>query len=261
MNMAGSIPSGWSTRRWTAVLVSLLAAHAAGLWWFGAHQRLPTRQPDRVPEWTLADPRITALWPLLDPTLFVQGHPQSFSGPAWMRLPEVTYQPTIPLEPPRFLVPTAARVAQSFQNTWVPRGWNPSPMAIRVQPPPQTGGLVPRSPLTDRPSRLSLTDWDEPVRLRTPPPSLPGWAAPDLLTNTVVRVLVEPSGRVLSAVLVSSSGWEPADQYALATAQQLEFDFPNRPTTQTPAPAEPIRGILIFQWQTLPPPQQPEGPG
>ena len=261
MNHSAPVRTEWPARRWAMLVGTLLVLHFAGLWWFGAREPSPARVPERVPYWILGGPATARLWPLLDPTLFVHGHSNSFSGPAWMEPPVVAYQPSIPLEPPRFLIPTAARMARSFQNAWTPRGWDPSPLALRVEPLPYTRALVPRSPLTDRPSRLVLGEWSRPVQLRTLPPSLPGWSAPDLLTNTVVRVLVEPTGRVVSAVVLVSSGWEPADRQALSLARQLEFEFPDAKGSTPGDAGELVRGVLIFQWQTLPPQPQATGPG
>ena len=52
------------------------------------------------------------------------------------------------------------------------------------------------------------------------PPELRAWPASDLLTNSVVQVLVNADGNVMSLNLLAGSGSPKADQFALEVGQR-----------------------------------------
>ena len=57
------------------------------------------------------------------------------------------------------------------------------------------------------------------------PIELPPWPYQDLLTNSVVQMVVDAEGRPASVpVLLSSSGCPAADEYALEQAQAARFE-------------------------------------
>jgi len=80
-------------------------------------------------------------------------------------------------------------------------------------------------------------------------PQLPGWPSAELLTNSVVQLLVDAQGRTISAVLLAPGirlkQQEDADASALALALAAQFE---------PAPsAAATVGTMVFEWLTLPP--------
>ena len=79
------------------------------------------------------------------------------------------------------------------------------------------------------------------------PPELQPWAAADLLTNTVVQVLVNAEGNVVTHTLLAPGSGDPkADQRALALARTARFQ-----PLRGAAPALTL-GVLIFEWRTVP---------
>jgi len=71
-------------------------------------------------------------------------------------------------------------------------------------------------------------------------------ASADLLTNTVVQVLVDADGNVVSpALLPPGSGDSRADQRALEVARTARFQ-PLRGSS----PALTV-GVLVFEWRTV----------
>jgi len=83
---------------------------------------------------------------------------------------------------------------------------------------------------------------------------LASWPHNDILTNTVIGVVVKADGQVLSADLVSGSGLVSADQQALNGASAARFN-----SVETSGPGrnenplnELMWGTLIFEWRTLP---------
>jgi len=77
---------------------------------------------------------------------------------------------------------------------------------------------------------------------------LPSWRHADLLTNTVVRTVVNRSGQVVAAVLIAGSGLVDADEYATREAKGARFS----PGATGRGPAEYNIGNLVFRWHTLP---------
>ena len=107
-------------------------------------------------------------------------------------------------------------------------------------------------PITRRPPPSSLrVEGPLAIRpLRHPPPCGP---QADLLTNSIVHVLVNADGNVLSEVLLVSSGLREADEEALRLAGTAQFT----PLSHDPETHRPVSrlawGTLVFEWQTLPP--------
>jgi TonB family protein len=80
------------------------------------------------------------------------------------------------------------------------------------------------------------------------------WPHGDILTNTIINLVVTAEGEVLSADLVSGSGLSAADQDALKQAQAARF---NSIALSGPGRVEKplddlMWGNLVFEWRTLP---------
>jgi hypothetical protein len=69
-----------------------------------------------------------------------------------------------------------------------------------------------------------------------------------LLTNTVVRTVVNRSGQAVATVLIAGSGLVDADQYAIREAKGARFS----PGATGRAQAEYSSGNLVFRWHTQP---------
>jgi len=86
------------------------------------------------------------------------------------------------------------------------------------------------------------------------PLELPSWPHPDLLTNTVVQLLVNADGEPVSLTFLSGCGYSPADQYALDQARAARFQSLSGSGPQRLASpmAHLTWGTMIFEWNTLP---------
>ena len=84
---------------------------------------------------------------------------------------------------------------------------------------------------------------------------LPSWTNTDLLTNTIVQVVVDNRGETVSATTLSGSGYPPADKYALDQARTARFEpLKSAQTQRSPGPLDELSwGQLIFKWQTMAP--------
>jgi TonB family protein len=73
---------------------------------------------------------------------------------------------------------------------------------------------------------------------------LPSPAYNDVIAPTVVQVLVDAAGHIVSTVMLAGSGVDSADQRALDLARAARF-FPA---------SGPALGRIIFNWHTVPAP-------
>lgn len=193
---------------------------------------------------------------LQDPTLFMLPHSNNFSGPAWLKVPQRTFEPTNWSEPARPLQLPREQlggVFVAFMETNSPprlqtdirsesdlidlRDPDSTPMhpisvgsTVRVE-----GGLAGRRLLS-------------PIKL--PPQTNSDF---DVLPDTEVQLLVDAEGNAFSPVIISSIKNEAADAAALNFAKNARFEPIKTPALGTVLPDTMTVGKLIFEWQTMPP--------
>lgn len=260
MNLAAPVPvtapedasvrrESWSRLRWGCYVLLAFAAHVGLIFIFGSRKPVTPRAVVNAPRFQLAS-RHNEMLALADPTLFALPHARGFAAAAWEQLPRIEFVPFRWTEPPQVLALPSAHLGSAFihfaETNVVP------PPVLETLPPPQPSFGTTSGRLTSlrqysrlmRGGDLAQRDW------LTPPAPLPSWPANDLLTNSVVRVVVDAEGRVFSAVLLPpGSGSKPADQSALDLARAARF---------SPLPenhASPTLGFLIFEWHTAPLPE------
>jgi hypothetical protein len=237
-----------------------LAVQFGAIFWLGerpSQRALATRaaraQDKPPPMVRLVGPAYGEWLALRDPTMFALPHREGFSGPAWMVAAPQESPPFVWSEPLRWLelIPgepgTALRdflETQPVKTLQITTETEPeltqSDSSGRVVMPEQSSFRVEG----DLASRRLLT-----------PLTLPSWTNADLLTNTVVRMLVDGEGKPVSLSLVlPGCGHPQADQWALDQARSVQFESvlgtgPRRSLS-------PLTGLswgqLVFQWQTLP---------
>jgi TonB family protein len=243
----------WSRRRSWSTVLGLSALQIALLYWFSARGPVQPRPAAPAPRLRWAGAAAGELLALGDPTLFAQSHAHGFSGAPWMRIPVPEYQAPAWSEPPRWLALDAPQLGADFHlyvqtNQPVPRGFSVQPEAQLAAPDTEE-----TAPATAAPSALRIEGALAARHLRTPP-RLRAWEHTDLLTNSVVQVLVNADGDVVSSVLIRSSGLTAADDRALAVARAAQFSASSAGSAAVPSASEPLLtfGILVFEWQTLP---------
>jgi hypothetical protein len=247
----------WSRQHWLALVALVLALHVGLIFAFGRRHPPTPRAVTNVPALGLAG---SGEWLALnDPTLFALPHREDFVGPA-LEPQRLEFHQRDWSERPRWLpLPADALgvVFSQFMQTnrfanarlelkspprWsVPPGIQPAPAqnsTLQIQ-----GGLA-RRPLFN-------------------PPKLPSWPDTDLIAPSMVQVLVDAAGNIVSAVLLPSDNLagadvihDPAaDQYALAFARVAHFaPLPDVNVNVTANPASHLTfGRLIFNWHTVPP--------
>jgi hypothetical protein len=225
--------------------------------WLG--ERGPVRSRPSRPSPTLrlaggVSPEVLALQ---DPTLFALPHRQGFSGPAWLKVSPIPNRPSDWSEEPWTLPLCVTRLGalagqQVQTNSLAPLRFPPAlePAWALPDPPPP--------PLSPEQSRLRIEGDLAGCRLLTTL-DLPSWQYNDVLTNTGVQMLVNADGRPVSAILLLRCGYKQADAHALAQARTARFEVSAAAGQPWHPPSTPlahlVRGLLLFDWHTVPLPQ------
>jgi hypothetical protein len=232
---------GWSRPRWILILALALAAHFGLVWLLGTKKSPARRVPERVPQLRLANPNAPLL-ALMDPTLFAVPHEELDFFPAeWRRPPAIAEHYFNWTEKPLFLAARAEALGSDFEAFMLT---NAVPaLVLDFKPAPQLPALDIRLK-SNLPQHSTLELSPELAARLINRPDLPVTNKNDVLQPSRVQVLVAGDGMVISAVLLESSEWDPADKLALAISQKMKF---------TPARGAVV-GTVTFNWRTRPEP-------
>jgi TonB family protein len=244
----------WSRRHWWWMVVLVFGAQVAVVFWLGERGPVKPRPPGPVQTLRFLRNVSTQWLALNDPTLFALPHREGFSASAWLAIPTNDDHPFDWTEDPDWL-----RLPKAGLGLIGSRLDEASPGArIRIPPLPATDlpipELFPTPPLTER-SRLRL-EGQLAGRLLLTPFQVPDPTNSDILTNTVVQMVVDSLGRPRSLTLLASSGFPAVDDEALSFARTARFDpLPGTEAEQDTSPSALARlawGTLIFDWHTMP---------
>jgi TonB family protein len=190
---------------------------------------------------------------LTDPTLFALPHRQGFSGLAWLRIPPPPTSAFEWSEDLRFWQLSTQLLGATFGN---PR--QTDSVRSLVSPPRPGSALITAvagPQMAQRKSRLRLEDGLA-GRTLIALIEVPAQPHNDLLTPSVVQVLVDAEGQIVSVpvLLPPGSGSPDADKEALRLARTARFNSiassgPGRATNST---GQLTWGRMIFEWQTVP---------
>lgn len=253
MTSAPAEPHPWPLRRWGAMIALVFGAQLGLILWLGTTAPIRPRPATAAFTLSFAGAESEELRALDDPTLFILPHAQGFSGPVWLTTPRSEFRTF------EWSVPTNQR---SLPLEKLGTAFNPSVessdlMAVhlpnQLEASPTIPDLPPRVFSTDR-SVLQL-EGDLAERRLLTPLELKSQQYSAILTNSVVQLVVDADGRPVSPpVLLSSCGWDPADQYALRQARTVRFEPVYRDPAKTASdPASDLDwGKLVFRWRTIP---------
>ena len=249
---------GWSRRLWVAMVGAILGCQLIAIRWLSDDTPIVVRPvPPQLTATSLflepPSPGLERLFELADPTVFALPSARGFAGTAWR----------IATDP----APDTSDWVDS--NRWLAASGRWLVARPRVGP-PERGPLSSLDPSTflSRPKVAVVTPPLLPLPAKTEVELDPGLrarglivpvAAPDVvhsntLTSTELRVCVEPSGAVFSAVVLKGSGLAAADQLALESVSKARF----KPLDPPPAPgSDPGAGLdwgrMVFRWHTTAP--------
>ncbi|MGO9199015.1 MAG: energy transducer TonB [Limisphaerales bacterium] len=247
-------PPAWPRRRWGWTVASVFAAQVGLIFWLGESGPVRSRPPGPNPTLRLAGGFSAEVLALQDPTLFALPHRQGFSGPAWLKMSPVPNRPSDWSEDPLPLPLCVTRLGAVAPPQVQTNGLAPLSLLPALEP----GWALPEPPpppLSPEQSRLRIEGDLARYRLLTNL-DLPSWQYNDVLTNTGLQMLVNAEGRPASVILLFTSGYKQADDYALAQAWRARFEVPGAAGQQGQPPSTPlahlVRGLLLFQWHTVP---------
>ena len=251
--ISASVQAGaWPRRRWGLTVLAVFAGQLGLIFW------LSDRAPFRVlpaaggPTLRLAGPGSAELLALEDPTLFALPHRQGFAGQAWLIPTWTTNRSFSSPDQPAWLQLEPLELGAAFNQFVATNRLD----ALLVFAPPEPALVFPElapgvSSATS--SVLKITGSLAERKLLTPL-VLSSQTNTDLLTNSVVQMVVDPEGKPWSWTLLSGSGSPYADQQALELARNARFNSVER-GLKPGAPALGLAwGQLIFEWNTLPMP-------
>ncbi|HXG49406.1 MAG TPA: hypothetical protein VNO52_17415 [Methylomirabilota bacterium] len=208
----------------------------------------------RSPQWTDAD----------DPTLLALPSTAGFSGRAWLAVAPLDYRPSNWVDSPRWLEVDTQALTRVFQ-TFVRTNTRP-PLLVADLPGPRPGAYELNLPADNVATSSTVrVEGEISARPLLSVWKLPSWPSDELLSNTVVQVVVDPVGRVFTAALLperGESGWPEADALGLRLATTARFAALPEAVRSTPR-REPLQlGRLVFQWHTVArPPATNAAPG
>lgn len=242
-------PGRWSRIRWWSMLALIFITQLALIFWLGARGPVYPGRTAPVPGLRIAGPAWDELLALNDPTLFALPHQQGFAGTAWLTVTNFGAEPFNWSEPPRWLIFPVAELGAVFRHYIATNQFGSPEAPSRLEP-----EFV-------SPQISSFRDLPQQSALRVTgglalaiPLVLSSWTNSEMLTNSVVQVLVGGDGRPVSATLLSRSGLEEADREALQQAIRARFQ---RPAVRAGTPAGGGGGLswgqMIFEWHTVPP--------
>ena len=249
-------PVRWHRRRWIYAVAAVFTLQAALAYFLGQKERrLPTREPFRAAIRMTADEestrRVAELADANNPTLLALPSLRGFSGSAWLRFPTLDYQPAEWTEPAHWLAMDTQSLGATFSQFI--RTNVLAPTLIADKPLPSLIGYelnFPNDPLP-APSRLRIEGYLA-ARNLVASLELKSWANAEILSNSVVQVMVDADGFTFSPTLLSGSGLKEADIHALTLSGTARFRPLPREQRIGREGSSFTWGKLIFQWHTLP---------
>ncbi|MDD5140092.1 MAG: TonB family protein [Verrucomicrobiales bacterium] len=231
---------GWSRKRWLVVIALVFAAHVALVFLFGGKKQIVPRAVANIPTLSLADDS-DELLALNDPTLFALPHRRDFAAAVWLKMPDVKPPSFRYTESPRLLPFSADKLGAAFVRLMQADFSASPPLDFK----PALALSTPSLPVEPVLAQNSTMQVEGELAQRQLPAqiSLTNWPFADVLQPCVVQVLVDAAGNVISTVVLTPSGYDDADQRALAIARSLRF---------TPSTGLTI-GRITFNWHTVPP--------
>jgi hypothetical protein len=247
--------------RWLLCLALVFTLQLALIFWLSDTPPPPVRKSVPAPTLHLAGKSSYELLALSDPTLFALPHSQGFSGKAWIKSSLVPKRSFEWKEEPHWLTISRDEVPRAPKQETPTDGFQTLQMvtSLERETPPVSVSSTSRF---RQKSELRLEGAIARQEVRNVP-ELPSWPYVENFTNTVIGVMVNPAGLVISPALLSRSGSKDADDYGLRLARQLQFKANTLAGTGTRGTSQSnfIWGELVFQWHVLPATNAPNQTG
>jgi len=240
----------WSRRRLHGLVLLCFAAQVILVVLFG-ERRTSALKPGlfATSVHLLSDPwsmeQLAAFTELGDPSAFALPSQEGFSRAGWLTYKLVPDEFADTPEEPKWLQLDAEGLGRNL-SAFLATNATP-PIRIADESMPELAALQarPSAELEFPQSELRIGGALAQRKLLTPL-TVPPWPHTDILTNSVVHLLVDADGAPISTALVWGSGSKEADNFAVAATKRLRFK-PAR------AGESVMSGTATFLWHTLPP--------
>ena len=211
-------------------------------------QRFPTKI--RVAADAEGARRVNEFPLLVDPTVFALPHRHGFSAGAWLHSEPPEYRWEDWTEAPPWLALDTDQLGRTFSEHVAANA--APPLLIADKPIARLIGsdlFVTNQPVASR-SEMVLEGGLEQLPLLRPL-RLRSWEHGDILSNSVVQLLVNEDGATVSTALLEGCGSRDADQAALGLATAAVFP-PRWQRKVASTSGDLAAGRMIFRWHTLP---------
>jgi hypothetical protein len=238
--------AGWPRKRVIFLVAAVVAAQVVLIFVFGEKKIKPARTISNVPQLQLVDSS-SELVALDDPSLFALPNPKDFASVIWLKMPGAKPPSFRWTEPPRWLPLAAENLGGTFAQFMATNRF--AGFQMNFKPEPQSAG--PLSPVESALPKNSAAQisGDLAQRQLLRPLNLPSLPYNDVIAPSIVQVLVDAAGNVVSAVLLpSENSFEAASRLDIADERALELA---RAARFAPAPRLTV-GKIIFNWHTVP---------
>jgi hypothetical protein len=259
----------WTWTRWLAIVAIVFLGHVLLIFIFGARKPLPPSAEKNVPVLTLVGESSAGWVSLKNATLYALPDRSGFSAPMWMTIPPPGFHKQDWTEDPRWLAATdslpANQLGSAFHHFVQTNRFAKVSVDFNVPPVSVAPAISPQSPF----ARGSTLEIEGAVAKRglLSPMKLPSWPFTDAIAPSVVQVIVDAGGRVVSAVLLPPENYSEtpyletppvrdpdADERAVDLARSARFaplasgagSVESNPATHL------TMGLLIFNWQAVP---------
>jgi hypothetical protein len=244
----------WPRRRWWFLIGLVFSAQVGLIFLLSDKSAGHPRPLGAALGFRLAPPTAAELLTLNDPTLFALPHQRGFSGSAWLEVPAQKLPRFDWTEEPRWLPLPLEQLGAAFHLFMGTNDFGSGAVLAEAESELTLPEAAPIQVLREK-STFQLAGGLARRRLITPV-ELPSWQHTDVLTNTVVRLVVDAAGQTVSAALVRRCGHKEADEHALKQASGARFEALDAggPRAATNRPEQFIWGEMIFEWHTMPVP-------
>ncbi len=258
----------WSWTRWLTLIAVVLAVHVALIFIFTERKPPARAAVENGMALALAGEPSDGWLALNSATLFGQPNQNGFAGIMWMALPPLPFRQQDWTEKPHWLGETdslsVAGLVMPF-NRFVQTNYFAG-IHLEFNLPPQLTVPALAAEFAFAPASTLQIEGELTKRQLLNPMKLPSWPSTGVVAPSMVQVLVDAAGNVVSAVLlpsddfmetsapVDSDAGKRADARALELARTAHF-APLAPSGGGLAvnPASHLTiGRLIFKWQTAP---------
>ena len=231
----------WPQAGWWLAVALVMAVQLGFIFALGSRSDIAPRKTIPPPIVQLTGNGPNELLLLSDPTLFVLPHQQGFSGRAWLQIPPFVTRPFKWTEPQRWLPLAEQGLGNVFNDFMHTNNYTVARFETMPAPELTVPETEPLTPLTGK-STVRIEGSLAGRRLLAQP-DLTSWRGTDVLDESVVQVLVDAVGNVLSAfVRPPGCGSADADQLAVKLAKSARFE----PSSRGNAGA--TWGTMIFNW-------------